>query len=255
MTDISIADRITGSLLGLAVGDALGAPLESLKDGHILQLFGGEVNDYADSFAAFPDRPGKWRLKGLYTDDTQQALAVAEILAVHGRMDLRALADLYIRLADEGPAEAPFGAHRGVGHIFRRAVGALRETENPLAAGQPSAGNGAAMRVAPVGLFYADDQEALARAAIEVSLMTHHDPRGVAAALAVARAVAWFVQGNADPLQLAKELPSGSTPGSSAWTANMLNTLFRKRTRACTSSPRRSRSFLPFCVRKITIWP
>ena len=185
--------KFTGSLLGLAIGDALGAPLEGLKSGFIQQLF-GEVTDYIDPIHAFPDRPGKWRLKGLYTDDTQQALCVAEALAVYGGADAKALGDLYIRLAEEGPADTRFGAHRGTGHFFRRSVQAMKEEKiDPRRCGQSSAGNGAAMRIAPVGLYYADDDEALARAAIDFSLMTHHDPRGVAAALAVARAVGWLV--------------------------------------------------------------
>ena len=203
--------RYTGCLLGLAAGDALGAPLEGMKEGHIRQIF-GEVTGFADPIAAFPDRPGKWRLRGLYTDDTQQALALADVLAVHGEADTEALADLYIRLLREGPSQYAFGAHRGTGHFFRRAVLAMEEIpDDPLACGQPSAGNGAAMRVAPIGLHYAHDDEALGKAAVEVSLMTHHDPRGVAAALAVALAVARFARLGAedgDPaLEIAGELP------------------------------------------------
>jgi ADP-ribosylglycohydrolase len=192
-------ERFTGCLIGLAVGDALGAPVEGIKDGHIQQIF-GEVTDYADSIAAFPDRPGKWRLKGLYTDDTQQALAVADVLATHGCADVEALAEIYLRMADEGPLGADFGAHRGIGPGFRRAVEAMRQKGDPRLCGQPSAGNGAAMRIAPVGLYYAGDDDGLARAAIEISLMTHSDPRGIAAALAVARAVGWFALGDASPV-------------------------------------------------------
>ncbi|MBN1868821.1 ADP-ribosylglycohydrolase family protein [Candidatus Sumerlaeota bacterium] len=198
-------NRFEGCLLGLAVGDALGAPVENMKAGRIRQIF-GEVTGYVDPIEAQADRPGRWRLQGLYTDDTQQALAVADTLAVCGEADVRALADLYVRLADEGPSDAPFGSHRGTGHFFRRAVDALRAgVDDPRAAGQPSAGNGAAMRIAPVGLYYADDEEALGRATVEFSLVTHSDPRAIAAALAVARVVAVFAR---------RQLPSESTPSS-----------------------------------------
>jgi ADP-ribosylglycohydrolase len=214
-------DLIAGSLLGLAVGDALGAPLEGMRGPHIGQVF-GEVADYVDPIAAFPDRPGKWRLAGLYTDEAQQALAVADVLAVHGGADAQVLADLYLRLANEGPPGAPFGGHRGTGHFFRRAVAAMAAADDPRRCGQPSAGSGAAVRVAPVGLFYAEDEEALARSAIDLSLMTHCDSRGVAAALAMARAVACLAprggdekgrergrpeRSSPDPLRIAEDLP------------------------------------------------
>jgi ADP-ribosylglycohydrolase len=192
-------------MLGLAIGDALGAPLEGMKAGHIRQLF-GEVTDYLDTISAFPDKPTRWLPRGLYTDDTQQALAVAEVLAVQGEADPAVLSDIYVRLANEGPDGAHFGSHRGTGHFFRRAVQAMIEGREPLRCGQNSAGNGAAMRIAPVGLYCADDEEAMVHAVVEFSLLTHHDIRGVAAALAVARVVALFAGGR-DSDAVAAELP------------------------------------------------
>lgn len=175
--------------MGLAVGDALGAPLEGLKAGHIAQLL-GEAQHYADSTALFPDRPGKWRLPGLYTDDTQQALAIAEVLAVYGEMDVEALREIYLRLANEGPPRAALGAHRGTGSGFRRALETMRQEDDPRRCGQPSAGNGAAMRIAPVGLYYAERPEEAVRQALRASLLTHADPRGLGAAAAMAAGVA-----------------------------------------------------------------
>ena len=66
----------------------------------------------------------------------------------------------------------------------------MRTADDPRDAGQPSAGNGAAMRIAPLGLAFAREHDLLARAVAEVSLLTHHDPRGLAAAYAIALAVA-----------------------------------------------------------------
>ena len=102
-------DRCIGSLLAMAVGDALGAATDGLKDGHILQVF-GEIGDYPDPIAGFPDRPGKWRLRGLYTARTQQALAAAEVLAVYETSDPAALAGLLMRLVNEGgPGGTAYG--------------------------------------------------------------------------------------------------------------------------------------------------
>ncbi|NQU42820.1 ADP-ribosylglycohydrolase family protein [bacterium] len=214
--------RYAGCLLGLAIGDALGAPLEGMKEGHIQQVF-GEVADYVDPVAAFPDRPARWRLKGLYTDDTQQALAVADVLAIYGGADPSRLADLYLRLWREGSGRSGFGAHRGTGRFFRQAVEAMAEAEDPRECGQLSAGNGAAMRIAPVGLFCRSDVDDLARAAIDFSLMTHHDSRGVAAALAMAWSVARLssVTGvKGEMLEVARELAD--------WLPPWEETLFRE---------------------------
>ena len=204
-------ERFTGCLLGLAVGDALGTPLEGLKDGHIFQVY-GEVTDYVDSVAGFPDRPAKWQLKGLYSSDTQQALAVADVLAIHGALELSALAELYQRLVDEGGAEnRECGAHRGVNHFFRRALATVREASaaggDLRHCGQPTPDNGAVARAIPLGLFFADDEEALSRAVIDASLLTHSDPRAVAAPLAVARVVGWMVRGELEPSEIAQRLP------------------------------------------------
>ena len=202
-------DRYTGCMLGLAVGEALGGPVEGLKEGHIRQLV-GEITGFLDAVAAFPDRPGKWRRKALYAAATQQALAIADTLAIHGAPDTAALADLYVRLADEGPADAPFGAHRAVDHVFRHAVQAMREARDARSCGQPSAGNAPAARIAPAALYYADDPESLGTAVLDFSLMTHEDPRAIAGALGIARAVALLAasdSGAAAALEIAQSLP------------------------------------------------
>lgn len=199
-------DRCLGTMLGLAIGDALGAPVEGLKAGHIQQLI-GQVENYLDPFILFPDRPGKWRRAALYTDDTQQALALADTLAIYSEADTQHLAELYVRLWREGANEWPFGGHRGTGHFFRRAVERMEECpENPALAGQPSAGNGAAMRIAPLGLWRAAETERLSREVIQVSRLTHSDPRGIGAALALAWIVAWFAEEKGSPEAAAAEM-------------------------------------------------
>jgi len=189
-----VLERCRGAMLGLAVGDALGAPVEGLKGGHIVQLY-GRLDDYPDAAVAFRAKPQRFRLRGLYTDDTQQALALADTLvrcrgfnADHFRQSLLDLAR-----ADTGQ---PLGAHRGAGAGIAALVRADDEGLDFMAVAPASAGTGAMMRAAPVGLFFESD-EAVLRAAIEQSLVTHRDPRSAVmaamAALAVARAAsgAW----------------------------------------------------------------
>lgn len=181
-------DKITGSLLGLAIGDALGAPVEGMKAGHILQT-AGEISDYADSRLIWPEKPSHWRQPGLYMAATQQALAITDVLGDYGQADLEAIADLWTRLLRAGAAR-PTGAFRAPGVAFLRAVRAMADGVKPIEAAIPSAGNGAAIRIAPVALFYRDDENAIIEATIKFSLATHSDPRAIAAAASMAFAIA-----------------------------------------------------------------
>ena len=182
-------ERFEGCLLGLALGDALGAPLEGMKTGRIRQAF-GDVEGFVDSVAGWPGKPSHWRLSGLYGDDAQQALALAETLLEKERGDGERTMALYLQLRDALKGDSfSCGGHRAVGPNFRKALQAMSEGGDAFLCGQPDAGCGAAARIAPVGLFFPDDQAALRTAVIEASLITHNDPRALAGAAALAYAV------------------------------------------------------------------
>src|SRR5438270_820728 len=104
--------RARGCLLGLAIGDALGAPLEGLSAQQIRAHY-VQVTGYVDGAIAWKRKPYRWRMPGLYTDDTQQALALSDVLIEAGFADEDRLADLYVALAN--PKGSYVGAHRGVG--------------------------------------------------------------------------------------------------------------------------------------------
>ena len=192
MPHLSRVDRVRGCLLGLAVGDALGAPLEGLSSQQIKSHY-GRVKNYVDGVQAWKRKPYRWRLRGLYTDDTQQALALCDILLEHGRVDQERLADLYLSLATP---KGPFlGAHRGIGRSFRQVLAALESGVPAHLAGQPGAGIGAAMRIAPVPLYFGDDPDALFDAVIAASLMTHRDIRSLSGAMAVSHTIRRLVAG------------------------------------------------------------
>jgi ADP-ribosylglycohydrolase len=179
-------------LLGLAVGDALGAPLEGLSAQQIKTHY-GRVKNYVDGVQAWRRKPYRWRLKGLYTDDTQQALALCDTLLEHGRTDPERLAELYMNLAT--PKGNFVGAHRGIGRSFRQVLAALERGVPPHLTGQMGAGIGAAMRIAPVPLFFGEDTDALFDSAIAASLMTHLDIRSLSGALAVAHTIRRLIAG------------------------------------------------------------
>ena len=73
-----LADRFRGCLLGLAVGDALGAPYEGLPALDIFHRFGPP-----DVIASNPSGDVLY-----YTDDTQMMIGVAETLVEHGRIEM-----------------------------------------------------------------------------------------------------------------------------------------------------------------------
>jgi ADP-ribosylglycohydrolase len=183
----SRVDRVRGCLLGLATGDALGAPLEGLSPQQIRAHY-QLVTDYVDGAKAWKKKPFRWRLPGLYTDDTQQALALVDVLLEVGSIDVDRLAAIYIELAT--PDNGHAGAHRGVGRSFRQVLGDLKRGVSPQHSGQDSVGIGAAMRIAPAGLYFADEPEALFDAVMAASLMTHRDVRSLSGAMAVALAAA-----------------------------------------------------------------
>ncbi len=168
------------ALLGLAAGDVLGAGYEGMGAAAIARLAGD---------GPLLPRPG-----ALYTDDTQQALVLAYHLLDHDRVDAERLADALVALA--GPAGAS-SVYRGAGPGFAAFVAHRLEGAAVAEAAQASAGNGAAMRVAPVGVRFAADPARLLDEAVAASLVTHADARGVAAAAAVAMAVAAAAAGAA----------------------------------------------------------
>jgi ADP-ribosyl-[dinitrogen reductase] hydrolase len=176
-----LADRFRGSLVGLAVGDALGAPLEGMSAEEIARRH-GRVSGYVD---AAEDSPEKWRLRGLHTDDTQQALIVTEAILQTGRADPDVIVRMMVELT-EGPRTVPFGAHRGTGRSYRLSVMRMRHEGRWSSGSRSSAGIGASMRVAPVGLFFTGDDAAIRENASLSALVTHTDPRGCLAACAVA---------------------------------------------------------------------
>jgi ADP-ribosylglycohydrolase len=149
------------------------------------------------------DGPGRAGFRfGQYSDDTQLARELALSLVDRRGFDA---ADYGRRIA------AIFSEGRIVGYGRTTEAAALR-----IAAGvpwheagkqPPAAGNGSAMRVAPLGLLFAHDRAALRQAAIDQGRITHDDPRCAAGAVAIAFAVAWAAApGRSTPSALCGEL-------------------------------------------------
>ncbi|MBU1702691.1 MAG: ADP-ribosylglycohydrolase family protein [Candidatus Eisenbacteria bacterium] len=175
------ADRFVGSLLGLATGDALGRPLEGLSAEEIQQYY-GRVTHFVEGP---PHKNDRRYLPGLHSDDTQQALVIAETLLESGRADPDIIGRKFLSLA-RGPRVLPLGAHRGYGRSFEFTVDTWKRGCHWNGGARNSAGIGASMRVASVGLAFSGDDAAIRENAALQAFVTHKDPRGVAAACAVA---------------------------------------------------------------------
>jgi len=158
-------ERALRSLDGLSVGDAFG------------ELFFFLPPEYA----GWDDLPAEqWR----WTDDTHMALSIVEVLKKHGRIDQDALARSFARRYMEQPNRGYAGGARRL--LVQIATGSDWRDASPKLFGGGSFGNGSAMRVAPVGAFFAGDPERAAEEARLSAVVTHAHPEGQAGAVAAA---------------------------------------------------------------------
>lgn len=193
---MSRTDHVLGCLAGLAIGDALGYPVEGWTRDKIETHY-GRITGFVEPPI---DPPERWRLPGLHSDDTQQALIVVETLIEEGRVDPDLICQKYLELA-EGPDHLSLGAHRGAGRNFRYTIQSLLAGTGWNRGSRPTAGVGASMRAAPVGLTMGIDDAAIRTNTALQSLTTHNDPRAIAAACMVAHVVGQLVWMTPDPLR------------------------------------------------------
>jgi len=167
-------ERARLSLDGLPVGDAFGECFFSAL----------LVKAIFELRRVVPTAP--WR----YTDDTEMALAIEEVLQIHGAIDQDDLAKVFSRRFRNDP-------RRGYGATAREIMAKVnggmpwRKASSNAFGGEGSMGNGAAMRVAPLGAYFAEDTQRLVAEARASAEVTHGHPEGQAGAIAVAIAAAY----------------------------------------------------------------
>jgi ADP-ribosylglycohydrolase len=135
------------------------------------------------------------------------AISVVEVLRLLGAINQEALARHFAWRYDREP-------DRGYGSGARRQLRALvegarwQQTAGDAFGGLGSLGNGSAMRVAPVGAWFADDLDRVVAEARASAVVTHTHPEGVAGAIAiaVAAAMAWRLRDSSLPDAAAKFL-------------------------------------------------
>ncbi len=180
-------------MIGLALGDALGGPLEFMsrnqiliKHGYVSEMIGGGWLDL---------RPGEW------SGDTQMMLCVAESLVACDGFDQLELSQRYL--------EWYRGAPKDIGRVTRASL-ALLDQGTPLAeasraaheACDISAGNGTVMRCAPIALYYRSNWRRLIEASLLDARITHWDPKAGACSAGLNLMISIMLEGERDLLAI-----------------------------------------------------
>jgi len=173
MNNNNLKNTIKGALYGVAVGDALGAPLEFMSAEQIANRY-GEVTDMIG---------GGWLNvePGEITDDTQMTLTVAEGIAEEPENPIEAIGERFIAWARSGPKDIGGTCSRSIYGAAREGVKRPTEAawfnaskDTAKANGRRSGGNGALMRTVYPGLYYQGRLMAVETAAA-IAQMTHWD--------------------------------------------------------------------------------
>ena len=200
-------ERYRGSLLGLAVGDALGTTLEFCRPGTFTP-----INDMVGG-GPFQLQPGEW------TDDTSMALCLAESLIEKQGFDPFHQLETYLRWWRDGHLSST-GECFDIGNTVQQALGKFEDTRKPLCSSTDagSAGNGSIMRLAPVPLFYAKNPLEVIEKSGESSRTTHGAATCVDACRYLGALIAGAVNGVAKDVLLSERY----CPISGYWATNPL---------------------------------
>ena len=214
---MNTSERARAALCGLAIGDALGMPTQLMSREQVRERF-GRLTGFEP---ADPDHPIAVGMPaGSITDDTEQALIVAEALVKGGgHVDpvefSRSLIEWENRMRDRGSLDL-------LGPSTTRAIAAVLDGTPVDEAGRFGTTNGAAMRIAAVGIAVSStDLVTLVDRVVEASLVTHNTGVAIAGASAVAAAISAGIDGAslADSIQFAIEAATLGAPRGS-WVAS-----------------------------------
>jgi len=168
-------DKFSGTLLGVSIGDTLGHPFEGILRERIYSRF----NDFKEFIGS------NKKLFNTYTDDTQLTLHTAKALIQGSGFNEDYLIREYVEWLEDPPI--------GPGYGCISSIQKLKYGISWKKAASNSGGNGTAMRVSPIGLFYCKDIKNLKKSAFQSSIITHSHPAASAGAIVVARAIAFLM--------------------------------------------------------------
>lgn len=179
-------EDFTGCLVGLAVGDALGAPLEFMGRDRVRQQYGRVTEMLGGGWLRL--HPGE------YTDDTEMALCLAYSIVERGYFDPEDVVRRFVQWLDSGPKDVGITTRSSLTKV-RNGIPweeASRLTHEEL--GGKSASNGGLMRCPPVGLLDARDEDVLIADSLISCRLTHWHPAAGWSCVALNLAIAALVQ-------------------------------------------------------------
>jgi ADP-ribosylglycohydrolase len=176
MKNKKMKDKVRGAIVGVAIGDALGMPVESLKPKTIKKYF-KRIETYK---APNPKTKCFHKLKrGQWTDDTQLTLAIGESIVSKKSIDYEDIADRHVDMFLNGK--------RGWGKATKKGIQKILNGGNWWdSGGLNEAGNGPPMKIAPIGILYGINiinKIEMITACTNISKMTHGDSRAIVGAI------------------------------------------------------------------------
>ncbi|MFW9782903.1 MAG: ADP-ribosylglycohydrolase family protein [Candidatus Heimdallarchaeota archaeon] len=176
---LDLLDKFQGTLIAVAIGDTLGHPFEGKlrrKIHSYFKDFDEFIKEYKDVFRT-------------YTDDTQLTIHTAKALIQGNGFNIQNFVSEYVRWLDDPPIGPGYGC-----------ISSIRKLKYGIPwkqAASNSGGNGTAMRISPIGLYYCTNMKGLKTSAIKSSILTHSHPAASAGAIVIASAIAFLI--NKDP--------------------------------------------------------
>jgi ADP-ribosylglycohydrolase len=195
-TTQDLLSKFHGTIFGLAIGDALGMPAEFLTRKQIKRYYGGEIKDF---IKGHPGHVNAHLAAGSYTDDTQLNLIIAESIIKCNKVDPTDIAERLVEWHNSKECRAP-------GPSIAKACKHLTNGTPWNKSGVHTAGCGASIRVAPIGLYDHANLDKLKEDVHVASVITHNEPKAIAGSIAVAYWVARLISlEELDPKQLIDE--------------------------------------------------
>lgn len=206
-------DRILGSLVGAGMGDAMGAPSESMSRIEIIQKFGSPISTFLD--------PGEnpycaGNMAGEVTDDTTQMYEMAKaVIKSNGELSVSLAAKALVDWSKNYPKYYPRNAGPTTSHVIQELING----EDPTLVGMKGleygrgVSNGAAMRIASAGLINPGNLKEAVQTAVNMTKPSHATQHGFAGACAIACGIARAMVSDSDMYSILEACIYGAREG------------------------------------------
>src|SRR5207244_2394727 len=205
---VTVTDRIVGCLKGIATGDAIGKQAEMLSHDEVFHWYPHGIRGFEGPPGAIIPRyvgntTHQWRI-GETTDDTERTLAVARSIITDRQVSHVSVGREMLRCTKS--------VHPGVKSLWE-----FHQAADPTRVATNHDGCGAAIRVAPVGIFYTSARvDELLTGAREAAISTHGGSVAIAAAAATAAAVSAAID-EASPREVEKVAVHAAAESERRW--------------------------------------